>query len=1126
MNLQYRKKILALLIIFGLKIMALTSCTPAEESDPLFEKLPGSITGITFENPIPDKDRRTVDQFPFMFHGGGVAIGDINNNGMPDIFLAGNLVSSRLYLNQGNFQFKDITESAGVETDRWIGGVSLVDINNNGFLDIYLSVTGAPDTQLDQRRNLLFLNNGDETFTEAAAEFNLDYSGFTTHTVFFDYNGNGYLDAYLLNNSPGSFSRARSARITDEQVPDDQHGYDTLFRNNGDGTFTDVSEEAGILRKTGYGLGVAVADFNRNGWPDIYISNDITPNDVLYINNGDGTFTDRARELLRHTSYAGMGIDAADYTNNGWPDLMQTDMIPEKIEDQKLLSGGNSYERYRSQRDQGFYHYYSKNALQWNNGLNEHGDPIFSEIGRMSGVAYTDWSWAALFGDFNNSGFKDLLITNGYPKAENHYDFLMNLLSISQFGTEESRQRRQDRIYDELYSIKEHNYLFKNRGGLIFDNVSAEWGFTEKGFSYGAAYADLNNNGSLDIVINNVDAPASVYRNRSGELSDNRYLQVKLKGEYPNRQALGTELILTANGKKQYIYHTIHRGYQSTIDGRIQIGLGESDLVDSLEVFWPDGRYQLIENVEANQVVTIRQSETEETKRSAPFQSEIQQKFVLDNHRLGIDYEHSEKQFVDFMVQPLLPHQLSKIGPKLAVGDVTGNGLDDLYIGGAAGFAGELYLQQEDGTFQKSDRRQPWDGDLEYEDTYAVFFDSNNNGRLDLYVASGGNHLSPVTSMLQDRLYMNMGDGRFLKDEDALPRMFTSTAVVKPGDFTGDGQLDLFVGGGFVPGNYPEPARSYLLQNQNGKFVDVTDQFAPELREPGMITDASWMDFSGNGRTDLITTGKWLPIQFYENTGDGFVEVTDQMGLPPSRGWWFSLADGDLNGNGHPDLVAGNLGLNHTFQTSEEQKFGVVAADFSRNRTMDIIFTVEQNGREAPFFSLAHLSRGIPQLMDRFPSFRAFAEASLQEIFPPDELKSALRYQADTFSSVMLLNDGNGSFSMQPLPEEAQVSPIKSILVEDVDGDGHPDIIAAGNLHKTHPDIPRMDAGNGIWLRNDGIGNFDPVSSNQSGLLASLDVKDLAIIQTANGKVLLVANNGGPLQAFFIDEQANNHPHE
>lgn len=1106
------------ILIIGLILLAFLSCIPQEQVEPLFEKLSPEMTGITFENTIAENNRSTFAEFPFIFNGAGVAIGDINNNGLPDIFLSGNRVSSKLYLNRGDFRFDDITVSAGVETDRWISGVSFIDINNNGYLDIYLSVMGAPNTLPEERKNLLFLNNGDETFTEAAADFNLDYDGFTTHAAFFDYNGSGYLDVYLLNNSPGSFSRARSARVTDDAVPLDEYGFDILLRNNGDGTFTDVSEEAGILQKTGYGLGVAIADFNRNGLPDIYISNDITPNDVLYINNGDGTFTDRARDLLRQTSYAGMGIDAADYTNNGWPDLMQTDMMPEKVEEQKLLSGGNTYERFRSQREQGFYHYYSKNSLQWNNGLDEHGDPVFSEIGRMAGTAYTEWSWTALFGDFNNSGYKDLMITNGYPKAVNHYDYLMELSSVGQFGTEETRQRGMDQIYDEHYSIKEHNYLFKNNGGLIFENVSHKWGFNEKGYSYGAAYADLNNDGSLDIVINNINSPASIYRNRSALLNENRYLQVILKGEYPNRQGLGTELITSVKGKNQYIYHTIHRGYQSTIDGRIQIGLGTADLVDSLEVFWPDGRYQLIENIEANQLITILQSEAQEMKRSEPFKSSTEQIFVSDENRLGIHYDHNEKEFVDYMVQPLLPHQLSKIGPKLAVGDVTGNGLDDLYIGGAAGFAGELFLQQEDGTFQQSDQRHAWENDRAFEDTFAVFFDANNNGHLDLYVASGGYHLSPGSSMLQDRLYINMGDGRFLKDENILPRMLTSTSVVKPYDYTGNGRMDLFVGGGFIPGNYPEPARSYLLRNENGRFVDVTNQLAPELREPGMITDAIWMDFSGNGRTDLVTAGVWLPIQFYENTGDGFSNVTDRMGLPPSRGWWFSLNMGDLNGNGHLDLIAGNLGLNHTFQTSEEKKFGVIAADFSKNMTTDIIFTIEQDGVKAPFFSLAHLSRGIPQLMDRYPGFKAFAQASLHEIFPRDELNDALSYQADTFSNMILFNNGNGSFRMQPMPEEAQVSPIKSIIIEDIDGDGNPDILVAGNLHKTHPDIPRMDAGNGIWLKNDGSGNFHPVSPNQSGFIASLDVRDLAIIQTAKGKALLVANNSGPLQVYFINE--------
>lgn len=1093
----------------------LAGCSAEEKPDPLFVSLPSDETGITFENTILVREGFTFSEFPFLFNGGGVAIGDINNNGLSDIFLAGNMVSSKLYLNKGDFQFEDITETAGVETDRWISGVSFIDINNNGRLDIYLSVMGAPGTAPEDRRNMLFINNGDETFTEAASEYNLDYNGFTTHSVFFDYNGNGYLDLFLLNNSPGSFARARNARVTEEEVPHDEHGFDALYRNNGDGTFTDVSAEAGILRKTGYGLGVVVADFNRNGWPDLYISNDITPNDVLYLNNGDGTFTDRAPDLLRQTSYAGMGIDAADFTNNGWPDLMQTDMMPEEVNNRKLLSGGNSYERFQRQREMGFFHYYSKNALQWNNGVDANGDPIFSEIGRMAGVAYTDWSWTALFGDYNNSGYKDLMVTNGYPKAVNHFDYLFALSRAGQFGTEESRRQRADQIYDDHYGIEVHNYMFKNTGSLIFENVSGEWGFSTPGFSYGAAHADLNNDGSLDIVINNLDAPSSVYRNRAAGLTGNHYLQVKLEGEYPNRQALGAEVIITAAGKKQYIYHTIHRGYQSTIDSRIHAGLGQAGVVDSLEVFWPDGRYQLFREVQPNQMLTLHQRDAVELKRSAPFQPVEQQKFTASDDQLGLEYHHTEKPFVDFIVQPLLPYQVSNIGPKLAVGDVTGNGLDDLYIGGTAGVTGQLYLQQENGTFVQTGRRQPWDADGNFEDTAAVFFDANGNGRLDLYVGSGGYQFSPVSDMLQDRLYINMGDGRFLKDDRALPRMLSSTSVAAPGDFTGDGQLDLFIGGGLVPGNYPEPARSYLLRNDNGRFTDVTDELANGLH-PGMISDAVWMDFSGNGRPDLVTAGIWMPIRFYENTANGFSDVTDKTGLPPTMGWWYSLAKGDFNGNGHDDLVAGNLGLNHNFQTSAEKPFGVIAGDFGRNMSPDIIFTIEENGIDFPFFSLATLSRAMPDLMERFPGFSSFANASIQQVVAPEQLNNARKYRVDTFSSMMFTNHGNGRFTARELPQEAQAAPIKSMIVDDVNGNGHPDIIAAGNILKSHPDIPRTDAGNGIWLRNDGHGNFQPESPYQSGLKASLDVRDLAIIQTPGRKAVIVANNDGPLQVFII----------
>ena len=1100
---------LIIMVLMGL----MTGCTSDERPEPLFVSLSPGETGITFENTILEREGYSFAEFPFLFNGGGVAIGDINNNGLPDVFLSGNMVSSKLYLNKGNFQFEDITKTAGVETDQWISGVSFIDINNNGYLDMYLSVMGVADTPSEDRRNMLYINNGDETFTEAAADYNLDYSGFTTHSAFFDYNGNGYLDVYLMNNSPASFHRSRSVRGTPEAMPDDELGYDKLFRNNGDGTFTDVSDEAGILRKTGYGLGIAVADFNRNGWPDVYISNDITPNDVLYINNGDGTFTDRARDLLRQTSFAGMGIDAADYTNNGWPDLMQTDMMPERIEDQKLLSGGRNYELFQRQRQMGFFHYYSKNALQLNNGVDADGDPVFSDISRMAGVAYTDWSWAVLFGDYNNNGLKDLMVTNGYPKAVIHYDYLNSIVVSSRFGTREEQMERALRLYGDLYGIEEHNYLFKNTGDLIFNNVSQDWGFTEKGYSYGAAYADLNNNGALDFVINNIDAPASVYRNRATELTDNRYLKVDLEGEYPNRQGLGTELIVNVEGEKQYYYHTIHRGYQSTVDDRVHLGLGEADVVDSLEIFWPDGRYQLLQGIEANQVLNIRQTDAIDHQKSEPFQSNRQQKFTVSEDRLGLDYHHNEKRFIDFRIQPSIAYKLSRTGPSLAVGDVSGNGLDDLYIGGASGHAGVLYLQQEDGTFAMTDRRQPWDFDQEYEDTDAVFFDANGNGRLDLYVGSGGYHATRAPEMLRDRLYLNMGDGRFLKDEEALPRLLTNTSVVLPGDFTGDGRTDLFIGGGMVPGNYPDPAGSYLLGNEQGRFVDVTGQVAPELSEAGMISDALWFDYNNNGRPDLVTAGIWQPVRIYENNGTRFREVTSRAGLSGTRGWWYSLAKGDFNGDGTMDLIAGNLGLNHTFTTSEEQKFGVYANDFDDDMTTDIIYKVDIDGVEYSFFGPFKLGRFIEHFSGQLSDLNALAETPLDQMFSREKLEEALHFEADTFASMHLQNNGDGTFVPKQLPQRAQISPVRGIIVEDVDGDGIPDLLIAGNDFKTDPDIPRLDAGKGLWLRGDGH-NFEPLPYQESGFLAPLDVRNIALLQSPTGPVIVVANNEGPLQMF------------
>jgi hypothetical protein len=1089
------------------------SCGRQEQAAPLFRLLTPEQTGITFTNTVTTDDSINVQMDALVYNGGGVAIGDIDNDGLQDIFLTGNMVSSRLYANNGDMRFTDITESAGVGTDGWAYGASMVDIDSDGYLDVYVSMSGHAWSQLEERANLLFLNNGDRTFTEAAAAYNIDDTGFTTHGAFFDYDLDGYLDLFLITNSPAEFARGEAARHPAGIASQSPISHDRLYRNNGDGTFTNVSEEAGILREVGFGLGVAVSDLNRDGWPDIYVSNDDNPSDVLYVNNGDGTFTDKSAAWLKHTSYAGMGVDIADFNNDGWLDILQTDMIPEDLRLRKRMTGALTYTGFMESRRRGFHDDYSSNSLQLNNGVTQDGDVIFSEIARLAGVAFTDWTWNPVFGDYDNDGFKDILITNGYPKAVIDYDYQTEMHPVRQI---DNRQRGLE-ILEQLHGYEVSNYVFRNEGDLTFSNKTNAWGMDHPGFSYGAAHADLDNDGRLDIVINNIDAPAFIYHNIQPTDRTTHYLQIRLAGESPNSRGLGATLTLKAGGKKQYLYNNPYRGYQSSMDDRIHFGLGDALRVDSLEVVWPDGRYQLLTDLQVDRVVTVRQEDAADNEGPSTLVPADDRVFRPMDPGKALKYEHQEKAFVDYTAQPLLPHMLSRQGPALAVGDVTGNGLDDVFIGGAADFPATLFLQQEDGSFVESNQQQPWLADKDHEDWGALFFDANGDGLLDIYVASGGYHLSPVSELLQDRLYVNQGGGRFVKDTAALPQMLTATASVTAGDFTGDGRLDLFVGGRLVPRNYPYPTRSYVLRNDGGSFTDITQEASPELVRPGgMITDAVWTDFTGDGRLDLVTAGVWMPLEFYENDGERLRDVTGAVGPPDMRGWWYSLGSGDFNNDGHPDLVAGNLGLNHSFTTSQDSRFGIYANDFTGNRTTEIVFTQELDGTEYPFFGLGRLGRQIYSVGMRFPSYGAFAETPIQQIFGASQLQQAVHYQADTFASVYLQNDGDGIFTSFPLPNLAQISPINGIIAHDVDRDGNLDLIVAGNLYNTEPNIPRADAGNGLWLRSDGDGSFTPVPPLVSGFLAPLQVTDLALITTPTGKAVLIANNGDSLQAFTI----------
>ena len=1100
-------------------LLCLAACSRVPQAPALFQLLPPGRTGVTFANTITTNDSVNVQNDVYIYNGAGVAVGDINNDGLPDVFLTGNMVSSRLYLNTGDMRFEDITERAGVTTHRWATGATMVDINSDGYLDIYVSVSGPEGSKGADRANLLFINKGDGTFTEAAARYGIADTGFATHAAFLDYDGDGYLDLFLLNNSPKDFSRAEASGHPLGVSSTSTEGYNELYRNNGDGTFTNVSRKAGILAKLGYGLGVAVGDLNGDGWPDVYVSNDVAPNDVLYINNGDGTFTDRAAGSLRHASLAGMGVDIADFNNDGRADILQVDMLPSVMSRRKRMSGFASYDGQLEQRSRGFRDDYDLNTLQLNEGITERGDVAFSEVARLAGVASTDWSWSPLFADFDNDGYKDIFITNGYPKAVNDLDYQTAVFRARRAGD----NQRALRLLKELPSYNFSNYLFRNNGDLTFTDKTKAYGMDHPSFSYGAAYADLNNDGKLDLVVNNIDSPALIYENVQPNDESHHHLEIQLVGESPNTQGIGSRLVLTAGGQKQYLYQSPYRGYMSTMDDRAHFGLGRATRVDTLEVIWPDGRRQLVTDLAADQMLILNQRESATngaTSKTSPNLLRPPQPFQPTH---ALRYHHQASTRVDYKAQPLLPYEVSSQGPPLAVADVDGDGLDDVFIGGAAGVPGKLFRQRSDGRFVES-AGQPWAADTAYEDWGALFFDADGDGRPDLYVASCAYHVAPSSQRLQDRLYRNQGEGRggrggrFLRAPGgALPDMPTCTASVAAGDFTRDGRPDLFVGGRLTPRSYPHPTRSYLLRNDGGHFTDVTEQFAPDLVHPGgMVTAAVWMDFDGDGRLDLVTAGEWMPLQFYRNEGTRLRNVTDSVGLSPMRGWWFSLAAGDFNGDGLPDLVAGNLGLNYGYTTSDTSRFGVYAADFTGNRTVDIVLTQQVGGVEYPFFGLARLGPSIYPLAIRFPGYAAFSVATIPQLFGATELQRAVHYQTDTFASVYLENRGDGTFRATALPNLAQIAPIKGILATDVDGDGNLDLIVAGNLYRSEPNTPPADAGNGLWLKGDGHGHFTPVPPVESGLLAPLDVTGLALIKTPTGNAVVVANHGDSLQTFTI----------
>src|SRR6266496_3517931 len=1076
----------------------------------LFTLLPSSYTGVRFENRLTDTRELNVFTYRNYYNGGGVALGDLTGDGLPEIVLTSNLGGTRLYLNEGKFRFRDVTQQAGLHSRGWTTGVTLADVNGDGRLDMYVCHAGLGDGRL--RANELYINqglnaDGVPTFVEQAAAYGVADSGYSTQAVFFDYDRDGDLDLFVINNSPRPIA---SFDLKNTRAVRDPLGGDRLYRNDS-GHFVDVSAPAGIYgSEIGLGLGVVVSDVNRDGWPDIYVANDFFERDYLYINQGDGTFAERLEQEMPYISLSSMGLDIADINNDGWPDLYVADMLPD---DERRLKTTTSFENRHRLQDEvrnGFHYQFTRNMLHLN-----HGDGTFSDIGQMAGVARTDWSWSPLIADLDLDGYKDIYVTNGLAKDVTSQDYIA-FLANRETMVQATRGARVDfqRLVDAMTSTKLPNYAFRNQGDSTFANASASWGLDTPSFSSGAAYGDLDGDGAVDLVVNNVNQEAFVYRNNARMLTPNHYLQLRLEGKGANRFAIGAKVTLWSGAQQFFQEEEPTRGFQSSVDYVLTFGVGLRDTLDSVQVEWPDreGRVSLLMRVAVNQRVTLRQSESrapspEPRTRGTPLLTD-----VSDSIRLP--YVHRENEFTDFDREPLIPKLLSTEGPMLAVADVNGDGLDDIFIGGAKGRAGKLLIQRPDGRFVSSNEKL-FEADATSEDLGAVFFDANGDGYPDLYVVSGGSEFSSMAPALQDRLYLNDGRGNFRKAAGSLPPEDVSGSRVATADYDGDGDVDLFVGGRVVPWRYGADPRSMLLQNDGqGHFTDVTQRLAPELERVGMVTDAVWRDVDGDGRPDLIVVGEWMPITIFRNAGGGKLVRLNAPGLEKCNGWWNRILAGDFTGHGRVDFIVGNLGLNTRFQASETEPVTMYVKDFDGSGVSKQILSVYNHGTSYPLAMRDELIRALPYLKVRFPRYADYAGQTVTDIFSPTELAGATFKRTHTLATALARNNGDGSFTLVPLPLEAQRAPVYGILAQDVDGGGKPDLLLAGNFDGVHPEIGRMSASYGLVLRGDGLGRFTPVPAVQSGFTVPGQARDVQRVRTRRGDLYVVTRNNDRALVF------------
>jgi enediyne biosynthesis protein E4 len=1099
---------LSLLIIL---ITILTLSCRKNHSDqahaPLFSLLDKKHTHIDFVNQVDYTEEYNTYTYRNFYNGAGVGIGDFNNDGLPDIYFCGNLVGNKLYINKGNFVFEDVTEKAGVAcTGSWSTGVSVADVNGDGWLDIYVCKSGKPGGK--NRHNELFINNGDLTFTEKAAEYGLDVVGLSNHAAFFDYDHDGDLDCYLLNNS---FQSVTDFDMTPGQREiRDSLGGNKLFRND-NGHFVDVSKEAGIFgSKIGFGLGVTVGDVNRDGWPDIYVSNDFFERDYLYINNKNGTFTESLENQMREISLGAMGADMADINNDGWPEIFVTEMTPEGNARQKTKALFESWDTYEKKADKGYYHQFARNTLQLNNR-----NGSFSEIGRLSGVSTTDWSWGALIMDLDNDGWKDIFVANGIYKDlldRDYLDFYSDpSVMRSMIKTEKKAILK---IIDMIPSVKIPNYAFHNNKDLTFTNLSESWGLNTPSFSNGAAYVDLDNDGDLDLVVNNVNMPPFIYRNETDKKPGSNYLMLILKGSGKNTEAIGAEVTLYYGGKMNYQELMPMRGFESTVDNRLHFGLGTATKIDSLIVNWPDNKCTVIHDVAVNQFLKLDQKDAVMRSLNTTVNKVIPVFQKVENIA-GLDFKHKESDFNEFDRDRLLFQMLSNEGPHMAVGDVNGDGLDDIYICGATGSPGALYVQDRNGHFKKTNE-ELFEADKICEDTDCAFFDADGDGDLDLYVASGGNQFPSSSSALADRLYINDGKGHFTKSDQILPAgKYESTSCVRPADFNKDGSIDLFVGIRLHPFEYGLPANGYLLQNDgHGNFKDVTAKIAPGLLNLGMITDMTWADVNNDGYPDMVIVGDWMPVKIFINEKGTFKDESVKYGLSNTEGWWHSVVAKDLNGDGKVDFILGNHGLNSRFKASVSKPLTMYVNDFDLNGSIEQIICAYNGDKSYPVAMKDDLVRQIPSLANKYKKFDDFKNATIEDIFPPEVLKRSLKLEAKYLESCVMINNGNGSFRITPLPQESQFSPVYAINAEDFDHDGICDILIGGNQYRAKPETGIYDASYGLFLKGDTGETWRSVSSINSGIFTKGEIRDIKILNINGTRMVVVARNNDNFQFY------------